>query len=137
MKAYEMEVGKLFNIVSTEYRCFWIVPDHSPDAVKLIYLSEDSDITHEEKLLESALIQKDSRVVNTAVKQWYPSSPIEQFALVKNIGNLKLGFAIFIYKNDVMNTENLQEFEQLTSYYLLLGFYTKFVNGIKRRKNAI
>ncbi|MGC5326139.1 hypothetical protein [Brevibacillus sp. SYSU BS000544] len=136
MKAFEMEVKSIFGLNPDELCCYWIVPTQNEKQFEYIYLTEFKDLDTVNTLLLSSMLQDDSRIADKHIKERFPNSNIEQFSIVKNFGKFRLGFAVAIYKNDIFTPENMQEFERLTTYMLLLGFVTKFVSKIKNMKKA-
>lgn len=136
MKAFEMEVKSIFGLKSDELCCYWIVPTQNEKQFEYIYLTEFKDLETVNTLLLSSMLQDDSRIADKHIKERFPNSNIEQFAIVKNFGKFRLGFAVAVYKNDTFTPDNMQEFERLTTYMLLLGFVTKFVTKVKSMKKA-
>lgn len=136
MKAFEMEVKTIYGLKPDELCCYWIVPTNNEKQFEVFYLTELKDFDTVRTLLLSSMLQEDCRIADKQVKARIPNTDIEQFAIVKNFGKFRLGFAVAVYKNDTFTPENMQEFERLTTYMLLLGFVTKFVNKVKTLKRA-
>ncbi|TKI58717.1 hypothetical protein E8L90_26800 [Brevibacillus antibioticus] len=136
MKAFEMEVKTIYGLKPDELCCYWIVPTNNDKQFEVFYLTELKDFDTVRTLLLSSMLQEDCRIADKQVKGRIQNTDIEQFAIVKNFGKFRLGFAVAVYKNDTFTPENMQEFERLTTYMLLLGFVTKFVNKVKTLKRA-
>lgn len=134
MKAFEIEVRRIFHLEENELQCVWILPATNATHKFQIACIDDNidDLFTMEILVASALRQSDSRIVVEKVKQSVPSSENEQFTIVKNFGKFRLGFAMLVKKENVFTKSNMQEFEDLSSYLLLLGFFNSFISSIRR-----
>ncbi|PGK51140.1 hypothetical protein CN918_25460 [Priestia megaterium] len=134
MKRFEEEAQRIFKLEDGEFECVWILPPNNKSNHKfqIACLEKEIDDFYTFRILiESSLGQDDSRIVVEKVKQPVPQSKHEQFTIVKNFGKFRLGFAMLIRKENVFNEQNMQEFEDLSSYLLLLGFFEAFVATIR------
>lgn len=135
MKRFEEEAKRIFELEDGEFECVWILPPHNKSTHKFQIAcieKEIDDFYTFRILIESSLGQDDSRIVVEKVKQPVPQSKHEQFLIVKNFGRFRMGFAMLVKQENVFNQQNMQEFEQLSSYLLLLGFFNAFVETIRK-----
>ncbi|NBI28582.1 hypothetical protein [Chengkuizengella marina] len=135
-------VKEIFNFDNGNFQVLWITPDDSDENGEdflLTYLEDEVvDSITTNALVRTCLIQNDPRFVLKYVEDIVPSSQeIQQFAIVKNYGKFRLGLAIISKEKEVFNTENIEQFNDLTSYFLLLGFNTKFCEEIKNKAEQI
>ncbi|KYD21898.1 hypothetical protein [Parageobacillus toebii] len=139
MDSFEEWIGSILKLQSKHYKCFWIIP--SPQLESGINSGENqttdflliskATITNEIKNLLSFIVRSSkSRYFDTQVSQHIDNEPIEELMCVRNFGDLKLGFAVLIYKNGVINDQIKQEFLIPTSYLLLMGFNEKLTEAM-------
>lgn len=133
MKKFEEEVKNIFNVEKEDIQCIWIVRNTTNQDQYLITCLDDiEDFETFRLLITTALQQTDSRIAVRQIKEIVPSSVNHQFTIVKNFGRFRLGFAVLLKKDNVFNEKNLQDFEDLSSYLLLLGFYDSFISFVRK-----
>jgi hypothetical protein len=135
MKAIECEIGRIFELGKENFQCTWIVPGEDPGSYKLAFL-EDNLIEEDNTtiLITSCLRQEDSRIVVVSADSMIPSArEIKQFTVVKNYGTFRLALGLTVLKEEIFNEENMKEFEELTSYLLLLGFNARLTAEFDRK----
>jgi hypothetical protein len=133
MATFEYAAREIFKLEDDECRSFWIVSNK--DKYDILTLDGKPPTEHERNIIGMGIERNIVRVPYPDVKGRYPefaSSPIEQFLLVRNFGNLKLAFAFSIHRNHTINNYNMQEFNMLTSYLLLLGFHEDFTFRLRK-----
>ncbi|RDI44066.1 hypothetical protein [Falsibacillus pallidus] len=149
MTEIEMEIKKIFNVRKKQLDFIWYFPKElSEDAIdseeeydfELVYLKKPKDLDNAQALINSSLDVEAVRIKEENVKgRWETKdAKFEQFITVRNYGSPSLGLGVFIYKENVLNEENEQEFIQFTTNLLLLGFHEQFVKSIaKKVKRAV
>lgn len=135
MKAIEYEVTRIFDLKKGELQCLWVVPGNTVGSYKITFLEDEViELPTAEILIESSLKQGDSRIVVEKVSGYINNSDkIKQFTIVKNYGKFRLGLCVNVLKENIFNSENMKEFEELSSYFLLLGFNNKFAKEIDKK----
>jgi hypothetical protein len=137
MTTKQVEIKRIFGIREKHIEFIWYYPINKNE-IELVYLKEPKDHDNVAKLISSSLNVPEIRVYEPAVNERmeFKQSNIKQFISVRNCGNLKLGLAVFIYKENTFTEENLKEFIQYTTNLLLLGFHKPFVVSIKNKKRT-
>ncbi|MBU8880558.1 hypothetical protein BGM26_16510 [Bacillus sp. FJAT-29790] len=137
MMSNQAEIKRIFDLPERQIEFVWYFEGKNND-IKLVYLKTPTDIEGAAKLINSALDMPNVRVQESAVnsRMELRESPIKQFITVRNYGNLKLGLAVFILKDNIFTNENLKEFTYYTSKMILLGTNNRFLRQFKRKKNA-
>lgn len=135
MTAKQWEIKRIFGVKEKEIDFIWFFPGRNDD-IDLVYLRNPKNLGDAAKLINSSLDVESVRVQEPEVNKQMElkNSLVKQFIAVRNYGSLKLGLAVFIYKENVFSDKNLQEFVQLTTKMLLLGFHNKFVHRVKKKK---
>ncbi|EKN71742.1 hypothetical protein BABA_00300 [Neobacillus bataviensis LMG 21833] len=137
MISIHAEIKRIFGLPERQIEFIWYFEKKDND-IELVYLKTPTDIECAAKLINSALDMPNVRVQESAVnsRMELRDSPIKQFITVRNYGNLKLGLAVFILKDNIFTNENLKEFTFYTSKMILLGTNNRFLRQFKRKKNA-
>ncbi|GHI00765.1 hypothetical protein [Neobacillus kokaensis] len=137
MMSNHAEIKRIFGLHERQIEFVWYFGGKNND-IELVYLKPPTDIDGAAKLINSALDMPYVRVQESAVnsRMELRESPIKQFITVRNYGNLKLGLAVFVLKDDTFTSENLKEFTYFTSKIILLGTNNRFLRQFKRKKNA-
>ena len=137
MVSKHAEIRRIFGLSERQIEFVWYFEGKNND-IELVYLKTPTDIEGAAKLINSALDMPYVRVKESAVnsRMELQESPIKQFITVRNYGNLKLGLAVFILKDNIFTNENMKEFIFYTSKIVLLGTNNRFLRQFKRKKNA-
>ncbi len=137
MMSSHAEIKRIFDLPESQIEFVWYFQGKNND-IELVYLKTPKDIEGAAKLINSALDMPYVRVQETAVnsRMELRESPIKQFITVRNYGNLKLGLAVFILKENIITKENLKEFIYYTSKMILLGTNNRLLRHFKRKKNT-
>jgi hypothetical protein len=137
MTAKQWEIKRIFGVKEKEIDFIWFFPGRRDD-IDLVYLRDPKKLGDAGKLINSSLDVESVRVQEPEVNKQMElrDSPVKQFIAVRNYGSLKLGLAVFIYKENVFTDKNLQEFVQYTTKMLLLGLHNQFVNKVKKKKRV-
>ncbi|ETI67870.1 hypothetical protein [Neobacillus vireti] len=139
MTAIEWEVKRIFNVRKKQIDFIWYFPKRVNQVVtddyELIYLKNPKDLHHAKFYIDSSLNIEGIRLKEENVKgRWEtPNAKFSQFITARNVGKPRLGLAVYIYKENVINEENEQEFAHFTTNLLLLGLYDPFVKSIEKR----
>jgi hypothetical protein len=136
MISKQSEIKRIFGLTERQIDYVWYFEGKNND-IELVYLKTPTDIEGVAKLLNSSLDMPNVRVQESAVnsRMELQESPIKQFITVRNYGNLKLGLAVFILKDNIFTNENLKEFTYYTSKMILLGTNNRLLRQFKRKKN--
>ncbi|WP_286230628.1 hypothetical protein [Neobacillus mesonae] len=137
MMSKHTEIKRIFGLPERQIEFVWYFAGKNND-IELVYLKTPTDLESVAKLINSALDMPYVRVQESAVnsRMELSESPIRQFISVRNYGQLKLGLAVFIHKDNIFTNENLKEFTYYTSKIILLGTNNRFLRQFKRKKNA-
>lgn len=139
MTAVELEIKRIFKLKKKKIDFIWYFPKHKDgkvsDDYELVYFKHPKDLHHAKFYISSSLDIEGIRFKEENVKgrMETPHAKFSQFITVRNVGKPRLGLAIFIYEDNVINEENEQEFTQFTSNFILLGLYEPFVKSIEDR----
>ncbi|MCM3570241.1 hypothetical protein [Neobacillus mesonae] len=137
MMSHHAEIKRIFGLPERQIEFVWYFQGKNND-VELVYLKTPIDIEGAAKLINSALDMPYVRIQEPSVnnRMELRESPIKQFITVRNYGNLKLGLAVFILKENIFTKDNLKEFIYFTSKIILLGTNNRFLRHFKRKKNS-
>ena len=137
MLSNHAEIKRIFGLPERHIEFIWYFHGKNNN-VELVYLKTPKDIEGAAKLINSALDMPYVRVQEPSVnsRMELRESPIKQFISVRNYGNLKLGLAVFLLKDDIFTKENMKEFIYFTSKIILLGTNNRFLRHFKRKKNT-
>lgn len=137
MMSKHAEIKRIFGLHERQIEFVWYFQGKNNN-IELVYLKTPTDLQGAAKLINSALDMPYVRVKEPAVnsRMELRDSPIKQFITVRNYGNLKLGLAVLILKENIFTKENLKEFIFYTSKMILLGTNNRFLRQFKRKKNA-
>lgn len=136
MMSCQTEILRIFGVSERQIDFVWYFEGKNND-VELVYFKPPVDLEGAAILLNSSLDMPYVRVKEAAVnsRMELRDSAIKQFITVRNYGNLKLGLAVFVLKENIFTDENLQEFAYYTSKLILLGTNSRFLRQFKRKKN--
>lgn len=121
IKEYERELVKILGENDkANYRFYWIIPDQA-SSWKNISIHSQNPSTNEKNAIDNALASRRNYRFNNSLKEDYPNDNLHEMVLVRNYGDLVLGFTILSYKKGLITKEKGLELKIAASQIVLLG----------------